>query len=87
MPLQDEGVNENEDIEKGVIVSDKVGIDVHKFAIGFIYASREFGCWNSWAVFTGLPILFGDLPDMDTCGDPFRHYCCRSGVCIAHCRD
>ena len=60
MPLQDEGVNENEDIEKGVAVSDKAGIDVHKSAVGFIYEGREFSSRNRWAVFTGMLNLFAD---------------------------
>ena len=60
MPLQDEGVSEHEDIEKGVIVSSKVGIDVHKSAVGFIYAGREFSCRNRWAVFAGMLNLFAD---------------------------
>ena len=53
-------MNENEDIEKGVIVSGKAGIDVHKSAVGFVYAGRELGCRNRWAVFTGMLYLFAD---------------------------
>ena len=60
MPLQDEGVNENEDIEKGVIISDKVGANVYKPAFGFVYAGGEFGCRNRWTVFTGMLNLFAD---------------------------
>ena len=60
MPLEDEGVNENEDIEKGVIASDKTGIDVCKPIIGFIYEGRELSRRDRWAVFTGMLNLFAD---------------------------
>lgn len=53
-------MNANEDIEKGVIVSDKAGIDVYKPAVGFVYAGREPGCRNRWAVSAGVLSLFAD---------------------------
>ena len=52
MPLQD--------IEKGVIISYKAGADVHRPIVGFVYAGREFSCWNRWAIFTGMLNLFID---------------------------
>ena len=60
MPLQDEVVNENEKNKKGVIISYKAGADVHRPIVGFVYAGREFSCWNRWAIFTGMLNLFID---------------------------
>lgn len=58
MPLQDKGVNENEDIEKSVIISGTAGAEVYKFAIRLVYEGRELSRWNRRAVFTGMLALF-----------------------------
>lgn len=87
MPQQDKGANENEDIKKGVIVSDKVGIDVHKSAIGFIYASREFNRRGGRAVPSGMLNIFVSQSDMDSCRNTYRHYYCRCGIRTADCGD
>lgn len=80
-------MNENESIEKGVIISDKVGVDVYKSAVGFVYEGREFSSRNRWAVFTGMLNLFIGQSDMDSCRNTYRHYYCWCGICIADCGD
>lgn len=73
-------MNANENVEKSIIISAKVGVDVHKSVIEFVYASRELNCWDRWAFFTGVLNLFISQSDMDSCRNTYRHYYCRCSI-------